>query len=281
MKIQIEEIAPNENSSFNIMVNPRLSDFYFWHFHEAFELVYIEGCDGTRQVGEHISKYEGSDLVFIGSNIPHLNFDFGVKTDYEKRVLHIQADFLLNSLLKTPELKAINFLFEKAKYGISFGEKTKIALSEKLKNLYLLPIFEQFLEVLSIFQYLAEAIDYELLHSKPIENQYNSRETLRMKKLYQFLDENYLRKIEVNEVADLCNLSKAAFCRFFKQMTKLTFIEFLNNYRINHAKNLLLSGNNVSETCFESGFESLSYFNRTFKKITGENPLVFKRKFGV
>jgi AraC-like DNA-binding protein len=279
MKITNEEILPDGNSSFRLMVNPRLSDFYFWHFHEAFELVYIEGCNGTRHVGEHISKYVGSDLVFIGSNMPHLNFDFGVKTDYEKRVLHIQPDFLLKSLSNTPELKAINSLFEKAKFGIAFGEQTKNHLAEKLKALYLLPNFEQFLNVLSIFQYLANCKDFELLHSQPIDNQYNNRETLRMKKLYLFLDENYLRKIDIDEVADLCNLSHSAFCRFFKQMTKLTFIEFLNHYRINHAKNLLLSGKNVSETCFESGFESLSYFNRTFKKITGVNPLAFKNRF--
>ncbi len=280
MKIQLEEIAPKVNSSFNIMVNPRLSDFYFWHFHAAYELVYIEGCEGTRHVGEHISKYVGSDLVFIGSNIPHLNFDYGVKTNYEKRVLHIQPEFLNLSVNNTPELQSIEKLFEKAKFGIAFNENTKKYLSERLKNLYSLDEFQQFLEVLNIFKYLSETNDYQLLHKQPIENQYNSREQLRMKKLYQFLDENYLRKIELNEVAELCNLSNAAFCRFFKQMTKLTFIEFLNHYRINHAKNLLLSGKNVSETCFESGFESLSYFNRIFKKITGENPLRFRNRFG-
>jgi AraC-like DNA-binding protein len=278
MKIQLEEIAAKENSSFNIMVNPRLSDFYFWHFHSAYELVYIEGCDGTRQVGEHISKYVGSDLVFIGSNIPHLNFDFGVKTDYEKRVLHIQPDFLHFVTNKTPELKSIAALFEKARYGIAFGEKTKLILSKSLKNLNQLAEFNQFLEVLSIFKLLSETDDFELLHTIPIENQYNSREQNRMKHLYQFLDENYLRKIELDEVAQIANLSNAAFCRFFKQMTKLTFIEFLNHYRINHAKNLLHSGKNISETCFESGFESLSYFNRTFKKVVGENPMEFKKR---
>lgn len=280
MKIQLEEIAPKENSSFNIMVNPRLSDFYFWHFHSAYELVYIEGCNGTRHVGEHISKYTGSDLVFIGSNIPHLNFDFGVKTDYEKRVLHIQSEFLNLTQNSTAELKSISTLFEKAKYGIAFGEKTKLALSKRLKSLFELSDFEQFLEVLSILKHLSETDDFQLLHTKLIENQYNSREQERLKRLYQFLDENYLRKINLDEVAEIANLSKAAFCRFFKQMTKLTFIEFLNHYRINHAKNLLHAGRNVSESCFESGFESLSYFNRTFKKVTGENPLAFKNRLG-
>ena len=61
-------------------------------------------------------------------------------------------------------------------------------------------------------------------------------------------------------------------------MTKLTFIEFLNQYRINQSKKLLMLDKTITETCFESGFESLSYFNRTFKKITGGNPLQFKKR---
>lgn len=281
MKIQLEDTTLNPNHSFSIMVNPKMSDFYFWHFHPAIELVYIDGCSGTRQVGEHVSKYFNHDLVMIGSNIPHLNFDFGVKTDYQKRVLHIQPDFLKNMLEKTPELKAISELVEKAKFGIAFGENTKTVLQNRLMNLNLLSNFEQFIEVISILQQLANSDDFELLHNYPIENQYNNREQGRMKKLYQFLDENYLRKIEIGEVADLCNLTNAAFCRFFKQITKLTFVEFLNHYRINHAKNSLLSGKNVSESCFESGFESLSYFNRTFKKVTGEGPMVFKKRYSI
>lgn len=62
-------------------------------------------------------------------------------------------------------------------------------------------------------------------------------------------------------------------------MTKLNFTQFLNHYRINQAKRLLMLDKNVSETCFECGFESLSYFNRTFTKITSENSLAFKKFF--
>ena len=72
MKIQLEAIKPDANSSFHLMLNPRLNDFFFWHFHPEFELTYIEGANGNRSVGSHISQYAGSDLVFIGSNIPHL-----------------------------------------------------------------------------------------------------------------------------------------------------------------------------------------------------------------
>jgi AraC-like DNA-binding protein len=279
MKIQLEEIKPDIGSSFRIMVNPRLNDFFFWHFHPEFELVYIEGANSTRHVGEHISRFEGSDLVFIGSYIPHLNFDYGVKTDYQKIVVHIRPDFLQNALFTTPELKTIAQLFEKSSYGIAFGAETKLKIGKRLKTLHLLAYFEQFLEILSIFQILAEAIDAEYLHSQPVENQPNKKEQARLKRIYRFIDENYQRKIDLNEIANLSNLSEAAFCRYFKKMTRLTFTEFLNHYRINQAKRLLLLDKNVSETCFECGFENLSYFNRTFKKVIGQNPLAFKKQY--
>jgi len=99
-----------------------------------------------------------------------------------------------------------------------------------------------------------------------------------MKRLYQFIDKNYERKIDIREVANLSNLSEPAFCRYFKKMTRLTFTEFLNHYRINQAKKFLLMDKNITETCFNCGFESISYFNRTFKKITNENPLAFKKR---
>ncbi|PWK28651.1 AraC-like DNA-binding protein [Arcicella aurantiaca] len=278
MKIVLEEFTIDSESSFRIF-EPRLSQVFYWHFHPEFELVYIEGTDGTRHVGEHISRFEQSDLVFIGSNIPHLNFDYMVKTDYKKVVLQVRQDFLKEAFANTPELSGIFRLFQLSQHGIAFGSEIKQFIGEKLKNVGQKSNFEQFLEILNIFQHLANTQDYELLHEKPVENQYNKKDQERIKRLYQFIDEHYQRKIDLQEVAELSNLSEAAFCRYFKKMTKLTFVEFLNHYRVNQAKNLLLLDKNITETCFDCGFESISYFNRTFKKLTGENPLGFKKRF--
>jgi AraC-like DNA-binding protein len=279
MKIQLEAIRPDEGSSFHLMLNPRLNDFFFWHFHPELELTYIAGASGKRHVGTHISRYEGSDLVFIGANIPHLNFDHGVQTDYTKTVLHLQPDFLREALLTTPELAAIRQFFEKSAHGIAIHGDTKRLAGERLEQLHLLPPFEQFLEVLRIFQLLANSPEIELLHAEPVKNAYNRKEQARLQLLYRFMDENYQRKIEIGEVARLCHLTDAAFCRYFKKITRLTFTEFLNHYRISQAKRLLLLDKNVSETCYECGFESLSYFNRTFRKVTNQNPLAFKKQF--
>jgi YesN/AraC family two-component response regulator len=58
----------------------------------------------------------------------------------------------------------------------------------------------------------------------------------------------------------------------------MTFTDFVNQYRIIQAKTLLLKDITVSEACYEVGFESLSYFNKLFKKLTGENPSAFRKR---
>ena len=276
MKTELEHINPEQGSSLSLMINPDLSDFFFWHFHPEFELVFIEGADGNRHVGNHISRFIESDLVLIGSYIPHLNFDYGIKTTYEKVVVHIQPGFLKTAFATTPELSSINQLMEDSKKGIAFGKDTKLKLRSRIKNLGNLKGFEQFLEMIDILQVLAQSKDKELLHSAPVKNQFNTRDKDRLDKIHTFIDEHYQRRIDIQEVAELSHLSKPAFCRYFKKMTRLTFTQFVNHYRIDKAKKLLLSGKNVTETCFSSGFESLSYFNRTFKKITGTNPISFR-----
>ena len=278
MKIVFEDIKRLAGSSFRILVNPKLNNFYYWHFHPEFELTFIVAPNGTRRVGDHIGDFEGSDLVFIGSNIPHLNFDYGIKTEYEKVVLQIKEDFFKNDFITTPELASINQLFENSKKVVCFHGAVKDEIGKRLQKIHLLSHFEQFIEVLSIFQILATANEKTLLHDKPFENLYNNKEQVRLKVVYKFIEENYQRAVSIEEISRLTHLSKAAFCRYFKKMTRLTFTEFLNQYRIEQAKILLKTDKNVTETCFECGFESLSYFNRIFKKVVGENPIQFKKR---
>ena len=278
MKIVFEDIKRLAGSSFRILVNPKLNDFYYWHFHPEFELTFIVAPSGTLRIGNYVGNFEGSDLVFIGSNIPHLNFDYGIKTEYEKVVLQIKEDFFKNDFITTPELASIYELFENSKKVVCFQGEVKEQVGKRLQGIYLLSHFEQFIEVLSLFQILSTATEMTLLHDKPFENLYNNKEQLRLKVVYKFIENNYQRAISIEEISTLTHLSKAAFCRYFKKMTRLTFTEFLNQYRIEQAKRLLKSDKNVTETCYECGFESLSYFNRIFKKVVGENPIQFKKR---
>ena len=278
MKIQLETIAPNTKSPFRLLHDPKLNHLFFWHFHPELELVYIEGTNAKRHVGDHISDYKGSDLVLIGSNIPHLNFDHGVTTTYRKEVLHFKTNFKENIIGNLPELKQIERLLELSAYGIAFFGTTKTKAGTLMKTLHQLDPFEFFMAVMKLLKLLASSSEFELLHKAPYRNRYSTKEQKRIRAIYGYIDEHYQHKILLDDVASICNLTKPAFCRYFKKNTGTTFVGFLNQYRISQAKRLLLQGKNVSETCFECGFESLSYFNRNFKKITGENPSRFKQR---
>ncbi|MES1215335.1 MAG: AraC family transcriptional regulator, partial [Bacteroidota bacterium] len=94
MKVKLEEIKPGIDSSFTILLTPKLNDLFYWHFHPEYEIVYVEAPGGVRHVGDHISRYKESDLVLIGPNIPHLNFDYGVKEIAETVVVQMKEDFL-------------------------------------------------------------------------------------------------------------------------------------------------------------------------------------------
>ncbi|GAB3924523.1 AraC family transcriptional regulator [Larkinella terrae] len=278
MKAYLEEIQTDVDSSFRLLLTPHLNDFFMWHFHPEYELVFIEGANGPRHVGDHLSRYEGSDLVFIGSYVPHLNFDYGVRTDYRKVVIQMRADFLRDNFQKMPELAAIARLFGQARHGIAFYGSTKRLVGKRLMRFHELDHFRQLIELLEIFQILATSQESTLLNNRPVEFPYNRKEQQRLQRVYRFIDENYQRKIEMAELADLTNLTVAAFCRYFKKMTRMTFTEFVNQYRVREAKRLLLADQSVTEVCFASGFESLSYFNRIFKRVTGQNPVGFKRQ---
>ncbi len=279
MKIQLETIAPESKSPFRLLHDPKLSHLFYWHFHPELELVYIEGASAKRHVGDHISEYEGSDLVLIGSNIPHLNFDHGVKTPYQKEVLHIKPNFKEVILEGLADLKQIERLLELSKYGIAFYGGTKAQVGQAMKTLHTLEPFDFFMAVMRLLKCLSESKEFQLLHKTPYATKYHQKEQKRLRDIHAFLDEHYQRKIRLKEVAELCNLSTAAFCRYFKKNTGSTFTGFLNQYRISQAQRMLLKGNTVSETCFACGFESLSYFNRIFQKVAGENPSAFKKRF--
>jgi AraC-like DNA-binding protein len=278
MKLQLETIQPDSGSSFRILLTPNLNDVFYWHFHPEIEIVYVEAEKGIRHIGEHISTYEESDLALIGSYIPHLNFDYGVKTTVETVVVQLRENFFEGGLQTFPELNEVVGLFERAKTGIAFTGETKKNAGERLKKIVLLDKFNQFFELIHIFQLLAKSEEYIQLKVRPISNLTILKQQDRMLEIYKHVEEKFKDTIDTNAIANKVNLSVPAFCRYFKKATKLTYTDFVNQYRINFAKKLLLQNKQVTEACFEAGFENLSYFNRAFKKITGESPSHFKKR---
>lgn len=277
MKIKNEIVIPDRGQSFKLFT-PRLRNYFFWHYHPEFELAYVEAKTGIRHVGQHISSFMGSELILIGPNIPHLNFDYGLKTEYKQIVLQLKENFMGDAFKEAPELEDIKLLFDKAYLGLSFGGITKDTVAGKLKGMKSLNHFEQLLCLLQIFQLLATSPEITELNEKDTSVKLFLNDKIRMGSVYKYIHANYNETPDVNEVAAGVHLSTPAFCRYFKKQTRMTFTEFVNQYRITQAKTLLLKDISVSEACYEVGFESPSHFNKLFKKITGENPSAFKRR---
>lgn len=278
MKIIHEKVVIPKGKSFKLF-RPSLRHRFYWHFHPEFELVYVEATTGIRHVGQHISSYIGSDLILIGSGIPHLNFDYGLKTEYKQIVVQMKEDFLGSALATAPELTPVRQLFNRAAMGISFTGRTKELIATRLKKISSLDNFSQLLALLEIFRMLAASKDYQLLNDRDTSIRIFLRDKIRMGAVYEYIDTNFDREPDVNHVASKVHLTTSAFCRYFKKQTKMTFTEFVNQYRINHAKNLLLQHKTVTEACYAVGFESLSYFNKLFNKVVGENPTAFKKRY--
>ncbi|QNK64457.1 helix-turn-helix transcriptional regulator [Pedobacter sp. PAMC26386] len=277
-EIQLEKINFDLGKSFKYF-SPRLRNTFYWHFHAAYELVYVEADAGIRHVGSHISGYTKSDLVFIGSNLPHLNFDYKLRSDYHQIVVQLRTDFLGSAIGLSPEFSVIDQLFKKAGSGIAFYGETKVIVVQKLKQMADLNSFQQLIQLIEIFQLLAQSTETEILNDEEMSLSFFLKDKVRMGAIYEYIDANYNRKPDVNVVAAKVNLTTAAFCRYFKKQTNMTFTDFVNQYWIDLAKNLLMQDKNVTETCYAVGFDSLSYFNKLFNKIAGQNPSVFKKNW--
>ena len=277
-EIQLEKIKFEPGKSFRIF-SPRLRNTFFWHYHPETELVYVEADAGIRHVGTHISSYTQSDLVFLSGNLPHLNFDYRLRHDYDQIVIQLKTDFLGTALDLAPELGQISKLFKAGAYGIAFHGKTKETVAAKLKQMEGLNAFEQLLQLIQIFQILAASKERTILNNDLSSSAFIIKDKIRMGAIYEYIDAHYDQKPDVNVVASKVFLTTPAFCRYFKRQTNMTFTDFVNEYRVERAKNLLMQDRNVTETCYAVGFESLSYFNKLFNKIVGENPSTFKKNW--
>lgn len=114
---------------------------------------------------------------------------------------------------------------------------------------------------------------------KKTESTRNNTEYEKIKKIFDYICENYAEKISVKNAADICCYSSSYFMKFFKQTTGMGFIEYLNSYRLETAAQMLSASNdNILDIAEKTGFENLSYFNRSFKKKFGLTPGQYRKK---
>lgn len=272
----VREITPLSEHDFFIVLDHQNAKFDFpIHYHPEYELNLVLHSEGKRIIGDSIKKYESADLVLIGPNTPHA---WSGSTD-DARVITIQfqTNILSEQTLNRKASLPIKDLLEKSKMGILFSEETTHNITDRILKLSDVTGFDSFLDFLSILYDLSISRNQMTLSSPSYVEQFDTSKSRRIKMVNQFLIENLHNQIRINEVAEMVNMSPSAFSHFFKKRTQRAFSDYLLDIRIGHAAKILIeTEKNISEICFESGFNNISNFNRSFKKLKGCTPREFR-----
>ena len=278
MKLEFEPIQPTPGSSFTLRHYTQARDRAIrWHYHPEYELVYIPRGSGRRHIGQHASRYAEGELVFLGPNLPHLSFSYEQEGEFEQIVLQLREDFLGEGFLQKPELAAVQHLLQRSRQGLSFGPGTRARVGAALAAMLAQPAPARLLTLLQVLYQLADATDVTELHADMGVSVLQAREQQRLKQVYEHIEQHFAEPITVQEMADLTFLTVPAFCRYFKKMTGQTLTSLLQEYRVSQARLLLLQGRPVTEVSFATGFNNLSHFNRTFRKLTGQRPSNYRQ----
>ena len=133
--------------------------------------------------------------------------------------------------------------------------------------------YEAVVRLLTIFaQHLASLSNQLMVSAEQVESPIVSRAKI-------YITEHQDEEVSLRQVAASVNTSAFYFCKMFKQATGLTFTDYLARMRIEKVKNLLLNPHKrISEVAYETGFQSLSQFNRVFRRVTGQAPTAWRAK---
>ena len=244
----------------------------FWHFHPEIELSYVNKGFGKRHVGNHISYFNNSQLLLIGSNLPHNGFTDGMARYGRETIIQFHPEFLGNTFFEVPEMKTINKLLERAKKGILFNPETKKKVGPKIEKLPKYEGFERVVKFLKVLNELAEADDYRILNPEGFNFETEPQDTAKIDIIYKHVNSNFTQQIPLEEIADKVSMTVPAFCRYFKKVTGKTFTKLVNEYRVVHATKLLQESQlSITDICYECGFNNFSHFNKLFKEVTGKS----------
>lgn len=135
---------------------------------------------------------------------------------------------------------------------------------------------ERYASMITLLQSFAEQLGR---HAESLQIIEEGREPAAIAKARRYIHEHLDDALPLGAVAHEAGLSESHFCRLFKEATGLTLTDYVNRCRIERAKKeLLRSDRRISEVAFEVGYQSLSQFNRSFAKITGQSPTTWRRE---
>lgn len=254
-----------------------------WHSHNEYEITFVSNVSGKRIIGNNLSEFKSGDLTLIGPDLPHLFKEENHMPDSSLKAdcMVIQfSNILFNDIfLSLSELKNLKSLFERAKFGISFQGKTVIKAKRLMTKIEGQHGVEKFVGFFRLLGFLAESSEYVIINKEAYLVS-GSTDSEKERVIYNYILDNYASDISLDQLAKLSNLSKGAFCNYFKKKTKKCFSEFINELRCNMACKLLVESDlSISDIAHKVGYENLSYFNRVFSVCINRSPSQYRKEF--
>lgn len=287
MKAQLIGRYIDQNNSVSLQDYNSNHFLKIWHYHPELELDIILSSTGTRFVGDNVEHFVKGDIVLLGKNLPHLwlndnkYFEDNSELKAKAIVIHINDKFL-RGLMEIPEMATVNALLLRSKLGISFRGKLNNYVIQKAQEMIDASDSKRVNLLIDILIDLASRKDSNTLSSSGFVDSFNFSSKDRMAPVYEFVMNNFKENIRLDKAAALAHMNTSSFSRYFSQIHKKTFTQFLNEMRIGYACKLLIENKyNVSQVCFQSGFNNLSNFNRVFKQVKHISPTKYVNLYSI
>jgi AraC-like DNA-binding protein len=250
-----------------------------FHLHPEMELVLIKEGRGRRIIGNRIDAFEKGDMVFIGSNLPHIWLNDDTNANHRARsvVVHFRKEIFGQDFYELKETRELTPFFEMASRGIRVSGATREKVSRKLAILVTLRGFRRILLLLEILHILATSPDIHCITGDTYNPDDKEETGDRLIEIYKYVQNNFHKDISLRDIAGVAGLTPQSFCRFFKKKTNKHFFDYLNEVRISRAcEHLISSDAPVSEIAYYCGYNTISNFNKLFKEATGLTPRGFR-----
>ncbi len=283
IKASFEAIQPSARQSFIARKFDKWAFDSPYHFHPEYELTSIIQANGKRYTGSHMEDFCHGDLVLLGPNLPHCWKLDMTRPQPEAAAIVIQfnENFLGDGFFCHTELQDIKKLFQQAANGMSFKAGTRQRVNQRLIALIEEEnSFKKMLMLLDILQQLALSNEFTLLDQSQTIAERTIAEQERINPVFAYLVENFRQQVSLDKAASIANMTTNAFCKYFKKITRKTFMETIIEYRLNYAtQQLVQTDKPISEISFESGFGDVSHFYKMFKVKMNLSPLNYRKKF--
>ena len=286
MSLYLEIPDLDKKMPFRSFVNDGMTIVYP-HWHKEIEVIYSKRGTVNIGVGEEIVPVAEGEIYFFASGEPHY---FLASPESERIVYQLDLQLFDEEKLKIQKERSLTELFEKGeKHSLKWPNKLVEKVRENLIALFIESESDEVGKNYAIYQYLFQLIllFYRELPESNVavkkggkNSTIKYKETLeRLDQIFSYVETHYVESITLDEVAREIGFSPYYFTRFFKNNTGMTFMGFLNEYRINQAKFILASEKvPMIEVSERSGFSSVKTFHHVFKQAVGLSPLKYQKK---